>query len=195
MLRLINGFISSFEINEDNHWQIQYRLRIQSPLSRCDLRQNFRIFQQQNILTISDTLLRENGVTNWVPVLYENHPPREFCVQYGESDLVFLSRIWAEEGIFFYDNVNSDRSDQIITLCDNVEGLNQLNDVLPFISFTSAENVIECICEFHYEANVRPSSVLSKDYTFKAPGWLGQYNHKGEYRMKSTSLRINIIRT
>ena len=180
-LRLINGFISGFEIKEDNHWQMQYRLRIQSPLSRCDLRQNFRIFQQQTILTISDTLLRENGVTNWVPILYENHSPREFCVQYGESDLVFLSRIWAEEGIFFYDNVNVDRSEQKITLCDNVEGLNQIKDALPFISLSSTENVNECISEFHYEANVRPSSVLSKDYTFKAPGWSGQCIQKGEH--------------
>ncbi|WP_252400844.1 contractile injection system protein, VgrG/Pvc8 family, partial [Escherichia coli] len=23
---------------------------------------------------------------------------REFCVQYGESDLAFLARLWAEEG-------------------------------------------------------------------------------------------------
>nr|WP_280135746.1 contractile injection system protein, VgrG/Pvc8 family [Escherichia coli] len=33
-------------------------------------------------------------------MFYEDHPAREFCVQYGESDLAFLSRLWAEEGIF-----------------------------------------------------------------------------------------------
>ena len=31
--------------------------------------------------------------------VYEDHPAREFCVQYGESDLAFLARLWAEEGI------------------------------------------------------------------------------------------------
>ncbi|WP_286104349.1 contractile injection system protein, VgrG/Pvc8 family, partial [Escherichia coli] len=26
------------------------------------------------------------------PLFYEDHPAREFCVQYGESDLAFLAR-------------------------------------------------------------------------------------------------------
>lgn len=44
----------------------------------------------------------ENGITRWVPSFYETHPAREVCVQYGEIDLSFLSRLWAEEGIFFF---------------------------------------------------------------------------------------------
>jgi type VI secretion system secreted protein VgrG len=82
---------------------MNYHLTLSSPLWRCGLRQNFRIFQQQDIQTISSTLLAENGVTDWVPSFYEAHPAREFCVQYGETDLGFLSRLWAEEGIFFFD--------------------------------------------------------------------------------------------
>ncbi|MWN88977.1 contractile injection system protein, VgrG/Pvc8 family, partial [Escherichia coli] len=45
---------------------------------------------------------------------------------------------------------------------------------------TRTEADKECINAFHYEANVRPSSILSKDYTFKTPGWEGKYIRQGE---------------
>ncbi|WP_330986274.1 MULTISPECIES: contractile injection system protein, VgrG/Pvc8 family, partial [Enterobacterales] len=91
-LRTVSGNIATFSMKESNDWQMQYRFRICPPLWRCGLRQNFRSFQQQDIQSISATLLNENGVTEWSPILYDPHPAREFCVQYGESDLDFLSR-------------------------------------------------------------------------------------------------------
>ncbi|ENG0941086.1 type VI secretion system tip protein VgrG, partial [Salmonella enterica] len=48
-----------FGTQENNGWQMGYQLRIRPPLWRCGLRQNFRIFQQQDIQTISATLLNE----------------------------------------------------------------------------------------------------------------------------------------
>ncbi len=87
--RYITGVVAGFGMQENNGWQMRYHLRIQPPLWRCGLRQNFRIFQQQDIRTISATLLNENGVTEWTPLFYEDHPAREFCVQYGESDWRF----------------------------------------------------------------------------------------------------------
>ncbi|EFJ6572806.1 type VI secretion system tip protein VgrG, partial [Escherichia coli] len=84
-LRYVTGVVAGFGMQENNGWQMRYHLRIEPPLWRCGLRQNFRIFQQQDIRTISATLLNENGVTEWTPLFYEDHPAREFCVQYGES--------------------------------------------------------------------------------------------------------------
>ncbi len=179
-LRYVKGVVAGFGMKENNRWQMQYRFRIQPPLWRSDLRQNFRIFQQQNIQTISATLLKENGVTDWTPSFNTDHPPREFCVQYGESDLAFLSRLWAEEGIFFYDKLAPDGPGQKLTLCDDVAGLSSIKEAITFNPNTTTEVSSECISAFHFEASVRPSSVLSKDYTFKTPGWEGKFNQQGE---------------
>ncbi|HCN3215270.1 TPA: type VI secretion system tip protein VgrG, partial [Escherichia coli] len=138
-----------------------------------------RIFQQQDIRTISATLLNENGVTEWTPLFYEDHPAREFCVQYGESDLAFLARLWAEEGIFFFERFAADSPEQKLTLCDDVAGLSQAGE-LPFNPDTSAGAETECVSMFRYEAYVRPSSVQSQDYTFKVPDWPGMYEQQGE---------------
>lgn len=44
-------------------------------------------------------------------------------MQYGESDLAFLARLWAEEGIFFFERFAADSPEQKLTLCDDVAGL------------------------------------------------------------------------
>lgn len=180
VLRCVSGVVATFGMKENNGWQMQYRFVIHPPLWRCALRQNFRIFQQQDIKAISDTLLRENGVTGWKPWFYENHPAREFCVQYGESDLAFLSRLWLEEGIFFFDKPSSGSAEATLTLCDDVAGLHSLPDSLPFNPNTTTEVTTECISTFRYAATVSPSSVQSQDYTFKVPDWPGIYAHEAD---------------
>ncbi|WP_251009854.1 contractile injection system protein, VgrG/Pvc8 family, partial [Escherichia coli] len=105
--RYVTGVVAGFGMPENNGWQMRYHLRIEPPLWRCGLRQNFRIFQQQDIRTISATLLNENGVTEWTPLFYEDHP----------------ARLWAEEGIFFFERFAADSPEQKLTLCDDVAGL------------------------------------------------------------------------
>ncbi|WP_445663382.1 type VI secretion system tip protein TssI/VgrG [Enterobacter soli] len=173
--RYLHGIITGMQTGENNDWQMNYHLTLSSPLWRCGLRQNFRIFQQQDIQTISSTLLAENGVTDWVPSFYESHPAREFCVQYGETDLGFLTRLWAEEGIFFFDWLHPTGSDQTLVLCDDVAGVSTLGS-LPF-NPNIREASTECISAFRYQAQIRPSSVENQDYTFKTPGWPGYFSH------------------
>ncbi|EJQ6873507.1 type VI secretion system tip protein VgrG, partial [Escherichia coli] len=38
------------------------------------------------------------------------------------------------------------------------------------------------ISQFRYSAQIRPSSVVTKDYTFKRPGWAGRFDQEGQYQ-------------
>ena len=174
--RRLSAVITGVELGENNDWQMNYHLTLSPPLWRAGLRRNFRIFQQQDIQAISATLLSENGITDWTPSFYEAHPAREFCVQYGESDLAFLSRLWAEEGIFYFDWCSPAGTAQTLVLCDDVAGVSALG-FLPFNPNTRSEVSAECVSEFRYRAQVRPSSVENQDYTFKTPGWPGWFSH------------------
>ncbi|EIE1477406.1 type VI secretion system tip protein VgrG, partial [Salmonella enterica] len=177
--RYVSGIINEVMQGKNNHWQMRYHLTIVPPLWRCGLRQNFRIFQQQDIQTLSSTLLNENGVTEWTPVFYESHPAREFCVQYGESDLAFLTRLWSEEGIFYFDWHAPQGAAQKLVLCDDVAGVSTLGE-MPFNPDTDTEVSTMCISSFRYRARTGPSSVETQDYTFKTPGWPGYYNRAAE---------------
>ncbi len=107
-----------------------YSMKVHPPLWRAGLRQNFRIFQNEDIKSILGTILQENRVTEWSPLFSEPHPSREFCVQYGETDYDFLCRMAAEEGIFFYEEHAYKSTDQSLVLCDTVRHLPESFEIL-----------------------------------------------------------------
>ncbi len=161
-----------------------YSMKVHPPLWRAGLRQNFRIFQNEDIESILATILKENGVTEWSPLFSEPHPSREFCVQYGETDYDFLCRMAAEEGIFFYEEHAQKSTDQSLVLCDTVRYLPESFEI-PWNPNTRTEVSTLCISQFRYSAQIRPSSVVTKDYTFKRPGWAGRFDQEGQYRITS----------
>ncbi len=120
-------------------------------------------------------------MTEWSPLFSEPHPSREFCVQYGETDYDFLCRMAAEEGIFFYEEHAYKSTDQSLVLCDTVRHLPESFEI-PWNPNTRTEVSTLCISQFRYSAQIRPSSVVTKDYTFKRPGWAGRFDQEGQHR-------------
>ncbi|WEJ84577.1 type VI secretion system tip protein VgrG [Kluyvera intermedia] len=179
--RRVNGIVTWFEQGENDGHQMLYSMRVRPPLWRAALRQNSRIFQNEDIKSILGTILQENGVTDWSPLFSEAHPAREFCVQYGETDYDFLARMAAEEGLFFYEEHSPDSDDQSLVLCDTVRFLPESFDI-PWNPNTRTKVSTPCISQFRHSAQIRPSSVIGKDYTFKRPGWAGRFAHQGEYQ-------------
>jgi type VI secretion system VgrG family protein len=60
-----------------------------------------RIFQQMGVREIVSAVLGEAGIaTRWQ--LGREHPVREYCTQYEESDHRFVARLLAESGIYFF---------------------------------------------------------------------------------------------
>lgn len=177
--RRVKGVVTWFEQGENDSHRTLYSMRVCPPLWRAALRQNFRIFQNEDIKSILGTMVQENDVTEWSPLFSEPHPAREFCVQYGETDYDFLARMAAEEGIFFYEEhaVNSD--DQSLVLCDTVRFLPEAFDI-PWNPNTRTEVSTPCISQFRHSAQIRPSSVIARDYTFKRPGWAGRFEQEGD---------------
>ncbi|KHI99731.1 hypothetical protein PU12_08635, partial [Escherichia coli] len=123
-------------------------------------------------------------MTEWSPLFSEPHPSREFCVQYGETDYDFLCRMAAEEGIFFYEEHAQKSTDQSLVLCDTVRYLPESFEI-PWNPNTRTEVSTLCISQFRYSAQIRPSSVVTKDYTFKRPGWAGRFDQEGQYRREA----------
>ena len=179
--RRVKGVGTWFELGENDKNQMLYSMKVCPPLWRTGLRQNFRIFQNEDIESILATILKENGVTEWSPLFSEPHPSREFCVQYGETDYDFLCRMAAEEGIFFYEEHAQKSTDQSLVLCDTVRYLPESFEI-PWNPNTRTEVSTLCISQFRYSAQIRPSSVVTKDYTFKRPGWAGRFEQEGQHQ-------------
>ncbi|CAI8898897.1 type VI secretion system secreted protein VgrG [Pseudomonas sp. IT-P258] len=63
-----------------------------------------RIFSARSVPQILDQVLKEHGITGMDRrlELSGEYPPRDFCTQYRESDLQFLQRLCAREGLHYH---------------------------------------------------------------------------------------------
>jgi type VI secretion system secreted protein VgrG len=93
-VRMIQGFK-----DPRNETFIEYRMEIVPKLWFLTRKAQSRIFQH---MTVPDILKK---VLTGLDVSYEiqgNFQPRDFCVQYRETDFNFASRLMEEEGIFYF---------------------------------------------------------------------------------------------
>ncbi|EMK5380716.1 type VI secretion system tip protein VgrG, partial [Escherichia coli] len=72
-------------------------------------------------------------------------------------------------------------TDQSLVLCDTVRHLPESFEI-PWNPNTRTEVSTLCISQFRYSAQIRPSSVVTKDYTFKRPGWAGRFEQEGQHQ-------------
>ncbi|MEW3063797.1 type VI secretion system tip protein TssI/VgrG, partial [Escherichia coli] len=84
-------------------------------------------------------------------------------------------------GIFFYEEHAYKSTDQSLVLCDTVRHLPESFEI-PWNPNTRTEVSTLCISQFRYSAQIRPSSVVTKDYTFKRPGWAGRFEQEGQHQ-------------
>ena len=76
-------------------------LRVVPRLWLLSRRRNSRIFQGLYAHEIVSAVLSESGIAHRF-ALRQTYPRRIYCTQYQETDLEFVSRLLAEEGIFFF---------------------------------------------------------------------------------------------
>jgi type VI secretion system secreted protein VgrG len=82
----------------------KYQIRIVPNIWRLSLEKDCRIFQDKSIPDIVKEVFQESGITSdWYEFrLQGTYEPRDYCVQYRETDLDFISRLLEEEGIFYF---------------------------------------------------------------------------------------------
>ena len=61
-----------------------------------------RIFQNKSVIEIVEEVLNEHPDAKFEKRLQETYDPREYCVQYGESNLAFVQRLLEHEGIYYF---------------------------------------------------------------------------------------------
>jgi type VI secretion system secreted protein VgrG len=87
-----------------------YAWTVVPPLWLTTRRRDHRIFQDMSVPAIVAAVLAGPSYGGRIPApatLLGDHPPREYVVQYAETDWEFLSRILAGEGIAsFFDHAN-----------------------------------------------------------------------------------------
>ena len=166
--RRVCGVVSDMVQGDSGFRRTRYQVVVRPALWRLSLRRNARIFQAQKPEEIISILLQEAGITDYAFALKHDHPQREYCVQYRESDLEFVERLAAEEGLFYFHEFEAGK--HRIVFADDAAALTPG----PELFFNLGNRSLEqgpYVRQFHYRESVRTSEVELKDYSFKTPAY------------------------
>jgi type VI secretion system secreted protein VgrG len=107
--RFINGVLRSLTSKERRDRFATYQAEITPWFSLLALTANCRIFQNQTVPEIIAAVVSERGFSQaFRNDLSRTYTLWDYCVQYRETDLAFLSRLMEAEGISYYFEHNED---------------------------------------------------------------------------------------
>lgn len=100
--RYFNGHVSRFVQAETTPRLTHYRLEMVPWLWFLTRTADCRIFQNQTIPQIVERIFKDLNFADYRLSLRGNYAPREYCVQYRETDFAFVSRLMEEAGILYF---------------------------------------------------------------------------------------------
>ena len=168
--RLVHGLIREMEQLHTGNRFTHYRAVLVPRL--WFLRQiiDHRIFQNLSVVDIIQQILKEQGFPADASSfkLSGTYDPREYCVQYGESDLHFISRLCEEEGIYFY--FEHARDSHRLCFCDREGGppIPGEND-LRFFQGSGQYSDTAVIRRLNLHERVNSNAMAYKEWNFRKP--------------------------
>lgn len=195
--RYVHGIVSHIESGGYSRSCRLYSLTLVPPLWRLLHRRDCRIFQPATTPQILADVLRGAGMNpkEFRFELKATYEPRDYCVQYRESDFNFVSRLMEEDGIFYY--YEHGAKEATLVIADD-PGVHVPIAGLPLLTYdeTSAVRNREHVTQMAISETIRPGKVSLRDFNFHRPGEsmevdahagadvdLEIYDYPGEYQM------------
>jgi len=103
-LRTLTGVITGFKRLAGSNDEARYEITLEPRLALLGRGKQFRIYQHQSVPQIVESILRDRHDFEGQDFYFQlarDYPRREQVMQYGESDLKFISRLLAEVGIWY----------------------------------------------------------------------------------------------
>ncbi|MGR2738689.1 type VI secretion system Vgr family protein [Billgrantia sp. Q4P2] len=180
-LRRVHAIVSEFGRGDRGHRRTMYSLVARPALWRLGLRQNSRIFQQVSPLTVINTLCDERSLTDVAFAATREPQEREYLTQYRETDLAFLQRLAAEEGLFYFHEFEAaPNGAHRLVFADAPQVLAHLGE-RTYHGRAGGTPPSRHVRKLQQLARVAPASVTLKDYSFKNPAYaqLHEYSADG----------------
>lgn len=158
----------------------RYELEVVPWLWFLSQTQDSRVFQDKSVVEIIEEILADHQATsegNWdvATHIVNNHPKRNICIQYQETDFDFISRLMEEEGIFYYfrhEVEDSGEGKHTWVICDDVSGYkfnpdnpggdDDANEIL----YRQGAGPGEQISQWQHQFDVKTGAVLLHDYDY-----------------------------
>jgi type VI secretion system secreted protein VgrG len=201
--RNIHGIVRRFAQLGQRDQLTYYRAEIVPWLWFLSLAKDVRIFQQMSVLEIVEKVFKAQGYQDFEIKCSRSYPKREYCVQYRESNLDFVSRLLEEEGIYYF--FRHSQSGHVLVLADDNNAAQEVGgggaarlsgerrddeDVVLELSDVHAVHIgTVTLTDYDY---LQPS--LSLQQTISGEGREEAYDYPGMYASPSDGDRYALIR-
>ncbi len=164
--RHISGICSLMAQGSRDALDTQYRAEIVPEFWFLTRKAQSRIFQSKSVPDILKSVLEGLSVT-WK--LKGHYEPRDYCVQYRETDFNFASRLMEEEGIFYF--FQHDQNSHTMIVGDNANAHPDVPfDATATYAHLDAGGVEQDrIVEWQKVQEIRSTKFTLHDHTFEIP--------------------------
>jgi type VI secretion system secreted protein VgrG len=172
--RRVHGIVRRVELDGwpgDDPSRTAARLWIAPRLWVLGQGRHSRIFQDRTVSEIVDLVLDGEQIERrWR--LARRYEPRGYCVQHQESDLDFVERLLAEEGIFYWFEHPAERDGpEVVVFCDGAELYASVEGAagVAFRHGTGMNEPGEHVRRFGARSRIRPEATLVREFDFRHP--------------------------
>ncbi|MCV2890328.1 type VI secretion system Vgr family protein [Ruegeria aquimaris] len=168
--RYFNGYVDEFCFGGVTEGMARYVLILRPNLWFLSKTTDNRIFQEKTVPDIIEHVLNQHGIGSYEIRLTGSYTPREYCVQYDESDLNFLERLMQHEGIWYFFTFEDGEHKLVL-----VDGNQELDSVHGYETVEYDMNLqlaaldAECISEWKRTDRVVSAGWTHTDYDFTRP--------------------------
>lgn len=124
--------------------------------------------KSKNAKDIIDGLLSELGFTDYEWDVKRNPEVREYCVQFRETHYEFITRLLAEEGIYYY--FRHEQGCHKLVFTDHANGGYDCKDAsVQLLSNLSQPEVTDNLTDWHHQYEFTSGKYSLTDYNFETP--------------------------
>jgi type VI secretion system secreted protein VgrG len=174
--RHLCGIIHRVEHTGTRAGHLLVRVHIVPALWALSQRRNCRIFQEKTVPEILEAVLTQGlqpFECSFRLELNREYLPREYCVQYRETDLDFLLRLMEEEGILFYFDHSGAKEELVLVeeneQCPACEAVNGSPITVKGPEAATASD--ECLRHFDFSQQLHTTSVVVRDFNWTHPDY------------------------
>jgi len=182
----IHGQLHSVAQGQSGKRLTRYRLVLVPRLAYLAHRTNQQIHQHLSVPQIVAQVLEANGIQadgyrfQLGPTQY---PEREYCVQYDETDLHFIQRLCAEEGIHYHFEHSAEG--HVLVFGDDQTSFPRLGQPTAYVQDSGLVADEPVIKSFGVRVETRPTRVSRRDYDFEKPRLLMKAASQGEQNLQA----------
>lgn len=160
--RFVNGIVVSLAAGGVTRGAYRrYRLTLAPALWVLGRTSDYKVFQDKSAVDIVEATLSDAGIAcrKKLSGIYRK---RDYCVQFGETDLAFMQRLLAEEGIFYF--FTHDQNGHTLVLADQARAYGDCAQ--DKVAYRPDGRLADAVHAMHFSANLTETSWVMRDFDF-----------------------------